>query len=94
MTHVGTHPDILKWERNGLPEDKPEYIDCPSCGMRSLIENILKCDNCNISVCPNCWIWIPETGKRMCSKDCLIERIEELEREIKALNEVDHGNSS
>lgn len=86
MTHVGTHPDILDIERNGmLPNPEPESQLCPACGELTFTENIQKCDNCAHEICPRCWIWIPKTGGRFCAQECLIERIGELEDELQQL---------
>lgn len=54
MNHVGTHPDILDVERNGLPEREPAKIEC-DCLRSAKEEDIQKCAMCGKKVCPRCW---------------------------------------
>jgi hypothetical protein len=44
MNNIGTHPDILEVERNGLPEKEPEKIQCPTCEKMVLADDLKYCD--------------------------------------------------
>ena len=93
-----THPDILEAERNGLPEDEPEMIEC-SCGLKIDKEMARTCHNCGHILCSKCWVWSSELLEVWCkggdcqSDDLIKGMVEETYKRISIQNQLRDDNN-
>ena len=75
---------IAEAERNGMPEDKPVFANCPQCDRNVNEEIIVRCDVCGRVHCMKCRTKVKSLAVWFCSPKCAIKKLVELLEEAES----------